>query len=279
MRARKRNLILLILAIVAGCATASQPGPEVPPEPRPKPPAEAEAEPPSPPPSLPASSPSDTAPTAPITPPSKVPWRANEDPLDNDEEGPPAPFAECASLLVEHKARYQPATQPVKPQQGTKKVCGVEQAIAFLGGPEKINWGSPVVMSCGMGIALARWEHVLNEEAERLLHRRIKSVLHGAPYQCRKITGTALPSEHSYANAIDVFGFRLADDTVISVELQFGATTSAEGTTPEAKFLRSVSRRAFEEGIFSTVLTPYFNADHRNHLHLDLGRYRADGTR
>ena len=161
----------------------------------------------------------------------------------------------------------------------TDRVCGVEQAVSYLSGPEKIGWGAAPTLSCGMAVALARWERVIVEEAERHLHQRVQSVLHGTPYQCRAINGFPLPSEHSYANAIDVFGFRLADGATVSVELQFGSTSSPEGTTPEARFLRSVARRAFDEGLFSTVLTPYFNADHHNHLHLDLGRYRANGTK
>jgi hypothetical protein len=40
-----------------------------------------------------------------------------------------------------------------------------------------------------------------------------------------------------------------------------------------------VSQRAYDEEVFSHVLTPFFNAAHRNHFHLDLARYRGDGTR
>jgi hypothetical protein len=31
--------------------------------------------------------------------------------------------------------------------------------------------------------------------------------------------------------------------------------------------------------VFSVVLTPYWDALHRDHFHLDLARYRVDGTR
>lgn len=43
--------------------------------------------------------------------------------------------------------------------------------------------------------------------------------------------------------------------------------------------LRLVSRRANDEDVFSHVLTPFFDAHHKNHFHRDLSRYRADGTR
>ena len=52
-----------------------------------------------------------------------------------------------------------------------------------------------------------------------------------------------------------------------------------EPKKPAGVFLRSVSRRANDEDVFSHVLTPFFNATHKNHFHLDLARFRADGTR
>lgn len=55
------------------------------------------------------------------------------------------------------------------------------------------------------------------------------------------------------------------------------------GDAPPVKlagsFLRAVSRRANDEDVFSHVLTPFFDAHHKNHFHLDLARFRADGTR
>jgi hypothetical protein len=44
-------------------------------------------------------------------------------------------------------------------------------------------------------------------------------------------------------------------------------------------FLRSLARRLYDEDVFSVVLTPFFDALHRDHFHLDLARYRLDGTR
>ena len=39
--------------------------------------------------------------------------------------------------------------------------------------------------------------------------------------------------------------------------------------------MREVARRAFEEDVFSVVLTPAFDDHHKGHLHLDMAHYRA----
>ena len=44
------------------------------------------------------------------------------------------------------------------------------------------------------------------------------------------------------------------------------------------RFLQAIATRAYDEDVFSVVLTPAFDRAHRNHFHLDLARYRVDGT-
>jgi hypothetical protein len=85
-------------------------------------------------------------------------------------------------------------------------------------------------------------------------------------------------SEHSFANAIDVRSFRLEDGRSVSVERHFGRP-GTEPTTPEGRFLRDLAHRLYDEGVFSVVLTEFFDRLHRDHFHLDLARYRIDGTR
>jgi hypothetical protein len=63
--------------------------------------------------------------------------------------------------------------------------------------------------------------------------------------------------------AIDVAGFRLSDGTTVSVEHDW----SESG--PKRQFLRHLARRACS--YFSVVLTPDSNAEHHDHIHLDIG--------
>ena len=53
-----------------------------------------------------------------------------------------------------------------------------------------------------------------------------------------------------------------------------------EDEPPEAgRFLRRLANRLFDDQVFSVVVTPYFDRAHRNHIHVDLARYRVDGSR
>ena len=45
-----------------------------------------------------------------------------------------------------------------------------------------------------------------------------------------------------------------------------------------AQFLRRLTRRLYDEKVFSVVLTPSFDSHHKNHLHLDGAPYTVDGT-
>jgi len=73
-------------------------------------------------------------------------------------------------------------------------------------------------------------------------------------------------SRHATAEAFDVAGFVLADGRRIRVLGDWSADTSS------AKFLRDVRDGACR--FFDGVLSPDYNAAHRDHLHLDRGRYR-----
>jgi hypothetical protein len=85
-------------------------------------------------------------------------------------------------------------------------------------------------------------------------------------------------SEHSYANAIDIRELWLDSGRRLSVARHFGGLGSP-AQTAEARFLRSAAERAFDERLFSVVLTPYWDRLHHDHFHLDLARYHVDGTR
>jgi hypothetical protein len=85
-------------------------------------------------------------------------------------------------------------------------------------------------------------------------------------------------SEHSYANAVDLTRFTFKNGKSVSVLNDFDV-----GTGPPARaggdFLRAISQRGEDEGAFSNVLTPFWDAAHKNHFHLDLARYRVEGAR
>lgn len=205
---------------------------------------------------------------------------ANVDPADDLVPGPPEPRADCEGDLKAAGIRFHPASLAVH-QEGKKSkiTCGAPEVVLYLGGPEKIAYSSPPLLTCTMALALARFETVVEEEAVRDFGKRVKKIDHLGTYACREMANyPGWTSEHSYANAIDLAVFTLEDGRAVSVLKDF-QKTDKEPTTKNALFLRTISHRAYDEDLFSNVLTEYFDSLHKNHFHLDMSRYRTDGTR
>ena len=78
-------------------------------------------------------------------------------------------------------------------------------------------------------------------------------------------------------NAIDVRTFVLAGGRRVDVKTHF-ARGDAPAATAEARFLRDLTRRLYDEKIFSVVLTPNYDSRHHDHLHVDGAPYTVDGT-
>ena len=125
---------------------------------------------------------------------------------------------------------------------------------------------SPIQTNCEMATALVDWAQDVDAYAKAALDSELAALQTGTSYMCRARVGGAeqFTSEHGFANAVDVVGFTLADGRSIAVKDDW-----LPATTPEAKLLRQSHGAAC--GKFTTVLGPEANADHEDHLHLDLG--------
>lgn len=125
---------------------------------------------------------------------------------------------------------------------------------------------SPIQTNCEMATALVDWAGEVDAYAKAALDSELTALQTGTSYMCRARVGGAeqFMSEHGFANAVDIVGFTLADGRSIAVKENW-----LPATTPEAKLLRQSHGAAC--GKFTTVLGPEANADHEDHLHLDLG--------
>jgi hypothetical protein len=197
---------------------------------------------------------------------------ADLDPDNDAEVAPPEPIPDCEGRLTAAGIRFRRAELPIRGRPPAP-LCGAEQVVIYQGGPRKIRYNGAPLVTCGMALALAGFEEILSEEAEQRFGKRVVSLMHGGTYSCRRMARFRLVSEHSYANAIDIRSLRLENGREISVLRHFGKQK------PEGEFLRAVAQRLYDEGVFSVVLTERFDALHRDHFHLDLARYRVDGTR
>lgn len=183
---------------------------------------------------------------------------------------PPEPVEGCMEHLRARGVRASETRMTPHLNANETILCGTTQAVTFRRGPGKIRWSRSPRVSCRMALALARFEEIVQEEARRLFDDRVYAARHVGTYNCREMAAyDGWVSEHSYANAIDLVSLTLARGTEISVRTHYF------DPGPRGELLREVARRAFEEDVFSVVLTPAFDDHHKGHLHLDMAHYRA----
>jgi hypothetical protein len=211
--------------------------------------------------------------------PAPEPGHADLDPTNDWVVAPPPPVADCEQRLSAAGVHFAPAELPLRSGNKGAITCGAEQVVEYRGSASGIRYNSAPLVTCTLALALARFERVLQDEAELHFKSRIRRLEQAGTYNCRKMARfRSMVSEHSYANAIDFRGVTLENGRTIDVLHDFGKL-DVEPTSEPSLFLRSVAHRAFDEQVFSVVLTPYFDALHRDHFHLDMARYRVDGTR
>jgi hypothetical protein len=145
-----------------------------------------------------------------------------------------------------------------------KGQCGYADAVRLDPGGARAIGFDPAKpgMACPVAAALSMWEwNIVQPAALRHFGSRVATFEHFGTYSCRPIAGSAHLSQHSYARAIDIAGFVLADGRRITVARDW------QGDDEKAGFLREVRDGAC--GLFSTTLSPDYNAAHHDHLHLD----------
>jgi hypothetical protein len=121
---------------------------------------------------------------------------------------------------------------------------------------------------CAIAARLFMWEHnIVQPAARKYFNEPVAEILHFGSYSCRNIRGSSATSEHATANAFDISGFRLRDGQRITLKQDW------QGSQPQAEFLREVRDGACD--YFNVVLSPDYNADHHDHLHVDMGWYRT----
>ncbi|MGC4069443.1 MAG: extensin family protein [Polyangiaceae bacterium] len=201
---------------------------------------------------------------------------ANLDPTDDAIVGPPEPIEDCHARLQAAQVSFRSATLPIKIQR--RQVCGAPQAVVYRRGPEGIAFSPTPIVSCPLALGLARFEGLVQRLSLEYFGVRVKRIVQGGTYNCRSMARFNLVSEHSYANAIDLYGFVLENGKSIQVLRDFGATDRPP-KGKEGAFLRDLARAAYDEAVFSVVVTRFFDELHRDHIHVDMAHYRTDGTR
>ena len=148
--------------------------------------------------------------------------------------------------------------------------CVVRGAVRITGGSVTPLDPGGLVMQCPLAVRYVIWDRqVLQPAAEATFGSRVSRVENYGSYSCRRLYGqtdvAVRPSEHARANALDLGGMTLADGRRVSVLADWDGTGPRGGEGQS--FLKRIRTGACR--VFSTVLTPDYNAAHRDHLHLD----------
>lgn len=125
---------------------------------------------------------------------------------------------------------------------------------------------APPPTTCVTAIALELWRRSsLEPQARAIFGAGVAGIEHLGAFSCRRLYGREEGpwSEHATGNAIDIAAIVLTDGTRISVLGDWNG-----GDPDKALFLRRIRDGACDA--FATVLSPDYNAAHRDHLHLDM---------
>lgn len=123
-------------------------------------------------------------------------------------------------------------------------------------------------VTCQLASSLQGWARFgVDRAAQQIMGSPLAKIETMGSYNCRNVAGTGRRSAHATANAIDISGFLLADGRRIIVLRDW------KDSDPQTRaFLRTVRESACKR--FGTVLSPDYNAAHRDHLHLEVGSSR-----
>ncbi|WP_339476345.1 MULTISPECIES: extensin-like domain-containing protein [unclassified Pseudomonas] len=142
--------------------------------------------------------------------------------------------------------------------------CPLNNVLRVQGGDVALS--SSFLASCPLAVAFALFErHGLQPAAMAVYGQKVTRVDHLGSFACRNMYGreSGARSQHATASALDIAGFRLADGRTVSVLKDWPKDNA------DARFLRQARDGACD--MFSVVLSPDYNAAHRNHFHLDVG--------
>lgn len=137
--------------------------------------------------------------------------------------------------------------------------------------PGGVELRPAATLSCSMALATAKFvDNALIRAVRDELGQELAAINQASAYVCRPRNGTQKLSEHAFANALDVSALIFKDQT------RFDIRAYGKKEAKEASLLQRIRTAAC--GPFKTVLGPGSDADHSDHLHLDLAQRRNGST-
>jgi hypothetical protein len=184
--------------------------------------------------------------------------------------------AACEAELVRRAvpfARGEPTPGVLAPERLRGPLHGV---TISTGAPAAVREKSPMeIFDCRLVLAL-------DDLAAMAAPRGVTQMLHISAYRPKSAHGCTdkYPGlQHCAALAVDIAQLKLADGSVWNVQKDFqgqigattcGPTARAPGPTAASQGLHALVCDAAARGLFNVMLTPNYNAEHFNHIHLEI---------
>ncbi len=179
------------------------------------------------------------------------------------------------ACFAEKRVAFSQYVQPASRELDGPSICGLTRPLkvtALQRGTVLFN--STQTLDCSMVAALNEWvADVVQPAAQARFGQPVAQIDSMGSYNCRGMNNQmgAKLSEHSFGNAIDIGGFRLADGRKITLVHDWW-----HGDAVTQAFLHDVHNGACDR--FSTVLSPGANVFHYNHMHVDLAMHGMTST-
>ncbi len=224
-----------------------------------------------------------------VTPPAQTLPQAQPAVPTEDVQPPPGPVVASGPDIARLRWSACPALMSgaVAGKMGEPVAdgdCGVDSPVLVTAiGAVKLS--TEATMTCGMATALAAWIPGIDAQARSIMGSPLAALVAGSGYECRNRNRarSGKLSQHAFANAFDIAAFTLADGRSVSVAGDWpqpvnagkeGPHVAQRASTPQSRFLASAHGAACP--LFTTVLGPDADADHSDHIHLDLGCHGRD---
>jgi len=113
----------------------------------------------------------------------------------------------------------------------------------------------------------------LDDFAAQLKARGIVEMIHLSAFRSRKSFGCTPKydgKQHCGALAVDIATFKRADGTTLDVMRDYRGRVGATTCVSPASEIESIVCDAADRATFNVMLTPNFNAQHRNHVHVEI---------
>lgn len=186
-------------------------------------------------------------------------------------EGAEISLSDCMLELAERGVGFQVGQNPMdSPDEHPELICDVNDPVWVDGTMAGVNYRyasetgevKRIFAACELALAM-------HDTATLVAAEGVTDIIHLGVYNCRVISGTSTLSEHAYASAIDISGFRRDDGTVWTVfdDWEDGV---AEPITDAGDWLLWFANELYVEWIFNIILTPEYNAAHDDHFHCDM---------